>query len=47
MSCVIESYKCYKIVFKIYINILIIKNRFKLNFHEQFIISIIIFKSDK
>jgi hypothetical protein len=32
---------------KIYINMLLIKNRFKLNFHEQFIISIIIFKSDK
>ena len=34
-------------MFKIYINILIIKNQFKLNFYEQFIISIIIFKSDK
>jgi hypothetical protein len=31
-------------MFKIYLKILIIKNQSQLNFHQQFIISIIIFK---
>jgi hypothetical protein len=30
-------------MFQIYLNILIINNQFQLNFHKQFIISIIIF----
>jgi len=40
-----KNHKFDKIMFKINLKILIIKDQVHLNFHEHFIISIVIFKS--
>jgi uncharacterized membrane protein YsdA (DUF1294 family) len=49
MFCVTESlknHKCNKIMFQIYVSILIINNWFQLNYHKLFIVNIIIFRSN-